>query len=146
MGRYGELGWLRRPRAHDREIVLEALDQVGLLAHKDSSIGALSGGQQQRVFFARALAQQAELYLLDEPFVNIDLVTEHSLVRLLQNMAHADKTIVVIHHDVHTVRHYFDSALLLNARTIAHGPAMDVITSVHLQSAYGQRYMSSVTP
>lgn len=140
MGRYGKLGWLRRPGAEDRRIVAEALEQVDLLAHAQSPIGCLSGGQQQRVFFARALAQQARIYLLDEPFVNIDEATECALVSLLQACARSGNTVVVVHHDLQTVRTYFDEALLLNVKKIAYGPVEQVVTSSYLNRAYGNKY------
>ncbi|MCX5924702.1 MAG: ABC transporter ATP-binding protein [Candidatus Dependentiae bacterium] len=140
MGRYGKLGWLRRPGAEDKRCVLEALEQVDLQAHAYKPIGQLSGGQQQRVFFARALAQQAELYLLDEPFVNIDGATEHTLVCILQELTRHGKTVLVVHHDLHTVRAYFESALLLNVQVLAQGSVDQIITPACLQRAYGGRY------
>jgi len=143
MGRYGKLGWLKRPTLHDKRIVMDAIEQVDLSSCMHMPIGLLSGGQQQRVFFARALAQQADLYLLDEPFVNIDLVTENALVRLLQNMTRAGKTAIVVHHDVHTVCTYFDCAALLNVHMVAYGPVSDVVTAPHFRSAYGERYITA---
>lgn len=143
MGRYGKLGWLRRPGNVDRQIVLESLARVGLTDYTDRSIGCLSGGQQQRVFFARALAQQADIYLFDEPFVNIDGATEYMLVRLLQDIAHSGKTVVVVHHDLYTVRTYFDTALLLNVKKIAYGPVDQVVTAAYVDMAYGNRYLAA---
>jgi len=140
MGRYGSLGWFARPKQHDKEIVIDALRQVNLEALAQKPIGSLSGGQQQRVFFARALAQQAEVYLLDEPFANIDAATEQILVYILQQLAASGKTVLVVHHDLHTVRTYFKTALLLKNRKIAYGPVEQVVTSVYLDQAYGNRY------
>jgi manganese/zinc/iron transport system ATP- binding protein len=137
MGRYGHLGWLRRPRKIDYEIVAQALESVDLTAHASTPIAYLSGGQQQRVFLARALAQQADIYLLDEPLVNLDMVTERALVRVLQDLAAQGKTVLVIHHDLHTVRRYFDTALLLNIKKIAYGPANMVMADSYLARAYG---------
>ncbi len=143
MGRYGSLGWFKRPTALDKEMVIDALRQVDLEAFAQKPIGSLSGGQQQRVFFARALAQQAEIYVLDEPFANIDAATEQVLVGILQQLAAIGKTVLVVHHDLHTVRTYFKTALLLRNRTIAYGPVEQIITPFYLDQAYGNRYYTA---
>jgi manganese/zinc/iron transport system ATP- binding protein len=139
MGRYGRLGWVRRPRRADRRAADEALRQVGMdgLAHRQ--ISQLSGGQQQRVFLARALVQEAELYLMDEPFQGVDATTEHAIVELLRTLRERGKTIVAVHHDLQTVPEYFDRVALLNVRKIAGGPVDEVFTEENLRLTYGGR-------
>ena len=139
MGRYGRLGLFRRPRASDRDRAAEAMRQVGIADLADRQISQLSGGQQQRVFLARALAQDADLYLMDEPFVGVDAKTEAAIVELLREMRRRGKTVIVVHHDLGTVREYFDSALLLNLRMVASGPMEEVLTDELLQQTYGGR-------
>lgn len=138
MGRYPSLGWIRRPRRHDREIVAECLARVGMSAFADRQIGALSGGQRQRVFVARALAQQADVLVLDEPFAGIDARTESALLRLFADLRDREgRSLIVVHHDLQTVRAAFDWVLLLNVRAIACGPAHAVMTPENLHRAYG---------
>lgn len=139
MGRYGHLGWFRRPGARDRERAMEALAQVGMdhLAHRQ--IGQLSVGQQQRVFVARALAQDARLYLMDEPFAGVDATTERALIDVLQRLKAAGRTVIVVHHDLQTVPLYFDWVTLLNVRCVAWGPVMDVFTEDRIRQTYGER-------
>ena len=139
MGRYGRLGLFRRPRASDRDRAEEAMRQVGIADLAGRQISQLSGGQQQRVFLARALAQDADLYLMDEPFAGVDAKTEAAIVELLRDMRRRGKTVIVVHHDLGTVRQYFDSALLLNLRMIASGPMDEVLTDQLLQQTYGGR-------
>ncbi len=143
MGRYGHLGWFARPTKHDIQEVMIALDQVGLTHYKDHHISQLSGGQQQRIFLARALVQHASLYVLDEPFVGIDAVTEKTMVDILQQLRNQGKTIIVVHHDLHTVEHYFDWLLLLNTTCVAFGPVTAVFTHHNLAAAYGVQPLSS---
>ena len=139
MGRYGALGWLRRPGSKERKLALEALEKVGMqdLAHRQ--ISQLSGGQQQRVFLARALVQDAQIYFMDEPFQGVDATTERAIVTLLQELRAAGKTLVVVHHDLQTVVDYFDWVTLLNVRRIASGPVEDVFTEKNLRLTYGGR-------
>jgi manganese/zinc/iron transport system ATP- binding protein len=139
MGRYGALGWLRRPGRHERTLALEALEKVGMHAFADRQISQLSGGQQQRVFLARALVQDAQLYFMDEPFQGVDATTERAIVILLQSLRAAGKTVVVVHHDLQTVPEYFDWVTLLNVRRIASGPVAEVFTEHNLRLAYGGR-------
>jgi manganese/zinc/iron transport system ATP- binding protein len=139
MGRYGALGWIRRPGRRERELALEALDKVGMRAFADRQISQLSGGQQQRVFLARALVQDAQVYLMDEPFQGVDAVTERAIVTLLQELRAAGKTVVVVHHDLQTVPEYFDWVTLLNVRRVASGPVHQVFTEQNLRLAYGGR-------
>jgi len=139
MGRYGHLGWFKRPSAHDRQRCQEALDAVGLREFATRHISQLSGGQQQRVFIARALVQDAMILLLDEPFVGVDAVTERDIISILKQLKNQGKTIVVVHHDLHTLHDYFDWALLLNVRLINCGPVSEVITPDSLKTAFGGR-------
>jgi manganese/zinc/iron transport system ATP- binding protein len=139
MGRYGALGWLRRPGRREQEMALDALDKVGMKAFAGRQISQLSGGQQQRVFLARALAQDAQIYFMDEPFQGVDATTERAIVTLLQELRAAGKTVVVVHHDLQTVPEYFDWVTLLNVRRIAGGPVAEVFTEANLRLAYGGR-------
>ena len=133
MGRYGMLGWLRPVTA------IDYLDQVGMADFADRQISRLSGGQQQRVFVARALAQEADLYFLDEPFAGVDAATEKTLIDVLRRLRDQGKTAVIVHHDLATVTDYFDDVLLLNGEVIASGAAKDTMTVENLQRAYGGR-------
>jgi len=139
MGLYGQIGWCLPVRRKHREAAREALRRVGIadLAHRQ--ISQLSGGQQQRTFLARALVQDADLYLMDEPFAAVDAATEKAIVRILREMKRAGKTALVIHHDLQTVPDYFDYVVLLNMRVVAHGPTAEVFTPDNLQKTYGGR-------
>lgn len=139
MGRYGHLNWMRRPGKNDRRKAMEALDKVGLADFSGRQISQLSGGQQQRVFLARALVQEASLYFMDEPFQGVDATTERAVIKLLHDLRNDGKTVVVVHHDLQTVREYFDWVTLLNVRRIASGPVADVFTEENLRLAYGGR-------
>ncbi|HEX6962151.1 MAG TPA: metal ABC transporter ATP-binding protein [Lacipirellula sp.] len=139
MGTYGRLGWFRRPRRADRELADRCLEEVGMRAYSRRQIRQLSGGQQQRVFLARALAEQARVYFLDEPFAGVDAATESAIVSLLQAMRSEHKTVFVVHHDLQTVRDYFDWVILLNMRLVAAGPVDETFTPENLQKTYGGR-------
>jgi manganese/zinc/iron transport system ATP- binding protein len=139
MGRYGELGWLRRPGRREREAARRALEQVGIEHLAGRQISQLSGGQQQRTFLARALVQDARLYLMDEPFQGVDATTERAIVELLQELRANGRTVVAVHHDLQTVQEYFDSVALFNVRKIASGPVDEVFTEENLRLAYGGR-------
>jgi manganese/zinc/iron transport system ATP- binding protein len=139
MGRYGHLGLIKRPGKRDREIARECLEKVHMLPYADRQIANLSGGQQQRVFLARALAQESDLYLMDEPFSGVDAATESAIVTLLHELKARGKTIIVVHHDLPTARSYFDMLLLINMRIIAFGPTKEVFTAELLQATYGGR-------
>ena len=139
MGRYGDLGWLRRPGRREREQALAALEKVGMADFRDRQISQLSGGQQQRVFLARALVQDARVYFMDEPFQGVDARTETAIVELLKELRGQGRTVLVVHHDLQTVRDYFDWILLLNVRRIAAGPVDEVFTEEILREAYGGR-------
>ena len=139
MGTYGRLGWFRRPGRKERETANQCLDQVGMRSFARRQISQLSGGQQQRVFLARALAEEAKVYFLDEPFAGVDAATETAIVNLLQSMRSAGKTVFVVHHDLQTVRDYFDYVILLNMRLVACGPVDATFTNENLQKTYGGR-------
>jgi manganese/zinc/iron transport system ATP- binding protein len=137
MGRYGKLGLFKRPRKVDREVALDSLRKVDMESFKDRQISQLSGGQQQRVFLARALAQQADLYFMDEPFAGVDAATEKTIIKLLREMSERGNTVVVVHHDLQSVPQYFDWVIMLNMRLIASGPTENTFTSDLLQETYG---------
>jgi len=139
MGMYGELGWFRRPGAEHRRRAMDALAQVGMADHFDRQISRLSGGQQQRVFLARALAQNADLYFMDEPFAGVDAATEKAIAALLRDLRDRGRTVIVVHHDLQTVPEYFDWVIMLNLRLIACGPVQEAFTSANLQATYGGR-------
>jgi len=139
MGTYGRLGWVRRPGKGENEVARRCLDQVGMSGFANRQISQLSGGQQQRVFLARALAQQAQVYFMDEPFAGVDAATESAIVELLRELRNEGKTVFVVHHDLETVREYFDYVVLLNMRVVAHGPVKEVFTPENLQKTYGGR-------
>jgi manganese/zinc/iron transport system ATP- binding protein len=137
MGMQRSLGLLRPVRAADRAWAMECLARVGLTAFAKRQIGALSGGQQQRVFLARALAQRAQLYVLDEPFAGVDAKTEAAIVSVLQDLRDEGAAVVAVHHDLATVPTWFDRVLLLNRRLIAAGPVAEVFTPDLLRDTYG---------
>jgi manganese/zinc/iron transport system ATP- binding protein len=137
MGRYRKRNLLKRTNKADVEIANQSIEKVGLTEFKNRQISQLSGGQQQRVFIARALAQKADLYLMDEPFAGVDAATESSILFLLQEMKNDGKTVIIIHHDLQTVSEYFDYLVLLNTRLIAKGTLQEVLTKENLSNAYG---------
>ena len=137
MGLYRQIGWCRPVTRKYKGMALEALDQVGMADYSHRQISQLSGGQQQRVFLARALAQNAELYLMDEPFAGVDAATERAIVQVLRTLKESGRTALVVHHDLQTVREYFDEMLLLNMRVVASGPVSEVFTQENLRKTYG---------
>ncbi|MBA2443629.1 MAG: metal ABC transporter ATP-binding protein [Rubrobacter sp.] len=137
MGLYGKLGWFRRPGRHERQKAMECLEKVGMADFAGRQISQLSGGQQQRVFLARALAQDAHLYLTDEPFAGVDYKTEQAIVALLRELRDAGKTVVVVHHDLGTVAEYFDRVVILNKELVAEGPVKEAFTRETVAAAYG---------
>jgi manganese/zinc/iron transport system ATP- binding protein len=137
MGRYGKLGLFKRPRKADKEVAMDSLRKVGMEAYTDRQISQLSGGQQQRVFLARSLAQQAELYFMDEPFAGVDAATETAIINILKEMSAQEKTVIVVHHDLQSVAQYFDWVILINTRLVASGPTESVFTKELLQETYG---------
>ncbi len=136
MGTYGKLGWIKRPGAKEKELAKSCIDKVGMLPFIDRQISQLSGGQQQRVFLARALAQEAEIYFMDEPFKGVDAHTEKAIVALLHELKEAGKTVIVVHHDLQTVTEYFDWVTLINLYIIASGDVRDVFTEENLKATY----------
>jgi manganese/zinc/iron transport system ATP- binding protein len=139
MGRYGRIGWLRPVSKAHKTAALRCLEEVGLADLASRQISQLSGGQQQRVFLARALAQEAELYLMDEPLAGVDAATEKSIIELLRRLRDRGKTCLVVHHDVQSIREYFDHVILLNRRIVAAGPTRDVFHEENLRKTYGGR-------
>jgi manganese/zinc/iron transport system ATP- binding protein len=137
MGRYGHLGWFKRPSRKEKEFAMECLRQVGMEDFAHRQISQLSGGQQQRVFLARALAQDAQLYFMDEPFVGVDAATEKAIITLLNNLKNQGKTVLVVHHDLNTVKEYFDWLLFLNVELVGIGKTEELFTKEYLQKTYG---------
>jgi manganese/zinc/iron transport system ATP- binding protein len=137
MGRYKRGKLFNRLTSIDKQLASEAIEKVKLTSYKDRQISQLSGGQQQRVFLARALAQGADMYVMDEPFVGVDVATEKTILELLITMKNEGKTVVIVHHDLQTVSDSFDYLVLLNTRLIAHGPTKDILTEENLQATYG---------
>lgn len=137
MGLYRKIGWCRPVTRKYKEKALEALDRVGMADRAKSQISQLSGGQQQRVFLARAIVQDADLYLMDEPFAGVDAATEKAIVAVLKELQSHGKTAIVVHHDLQTVEEYFDHLLLLNMRLVATGPVSETFTQDNLKKTYG---------
>ena len=136
LGTYPKLGLFRRPKKADKELAMECLQKVGMEEFANSQIGELSGGQQQRVFLARALAQEAEYFFLDEPFVGIDVSSEEVIINILKGLRDEGKTIFVVHHDLTKVENYFDELILLNKKLIEAGPVKEVFQPNNLEEAY----------
>jgi manganese/zinc/iron transport system ATP- binding protein len=136
MGTYGRLGWFRRPGARERRLARESLDRVGLADLASRQIGRLSGGQQQRVFLARALAQQADVYLLDEPMAGVDVRSQEGIFRVLAELRAEGRLVVVVHHDLRTAVEWFDRVALIDRRLVAAGPAAAVLTPDNLRRTY----------
>ena len=139
MGRYRMLGWFKRVSKAHKEKAREYLEMVGMQDYAKRQINQLSGGQQQRVFLARALAQEADLYFMDEPFAGVDAATETSIVEILKKLKSEGKTVFAVHHDLSTVPEYFEHVLMLNTRVIAHGKVSEVFNEENLRKTYGGR-------
>lgn len=137
MGRYGKLGLFTRPRKADKDVAMDCLRKVGMESFVNRQISQLSGGQQQRTFLARALAQQADIYFMDEPFAGVDAATEKAIINLLRSMTEQKKTVIVVHHDLQSVPQYFDYVIMLNTRLVAYGPTETVFTQDNLTATYG---------
>jgi len=144
MGLARELGLLRPVTATHRRRAFDCLDRVGMRDFADRQIGQLSGGQQQRVFLARALAQGADLYLLDEPFAGVDAATERAIIDVLKTLKAEGRTVVAVHHDLSTVRDYFDRVMMINVHKVAEGRVDEAFTEDHLQKAYGGRLAANL--
>ena len=139
MGLYGRLGWMRRPGQKEQAAAMHALEQVGMQDLAERQISQLSGGQQQRTFLARALVQDARIYLMDEPFAAVDAVTERAIITILRELRARGKTVVVVHHDLQTAAEYFDWVTLLNVEVVASGPIAETFTTDNLRQTYGGR-------
>lgn len=136
MGCYGRVGLFKRVSKEEKQKVLKAIEQVGMLEFKDRQISELSGGQQQRTFIARALVQEADIYLMDEPFQGVDSTTEKSIVEILKQLKAEGKTIIVVHHDLQTVPAYFESVALINKTVIVSGKVSEVFTQENIDVTY----------
>ena len=136
MGRYGHLGWFKRPGEKEQDMAFKVLEKVGMVEFAKKQINELSGGQQQRVFLARALIQEADIYFMDEPFVGVDAQSEKTIVKILKSMQEEGKTILVVHHDLQTLKEYFQSCLLINVKKIGFGKVSEIVTNEYLQKAY----------
>jgi len=138
LGTYPKLGMIKRPKKKEKETALTALKTVQLEEFSNRQIGELSGGQLQRVFMARVLAQDADIIVLDEPFVGIDMTSEKVIIDILKQLKEAGKTIIIVHHDLHKVSHYFDDIIILNKVLVASGPVDTTFTNKNIQAAYGE--------
>lgn len=138
MGRYRKLGFLKWTRKEDLKLAYQALEKVEMVGYADRQISKLSGGQQQRIFIARALLQDADLYLMDEPFAGVDMATEKALIALFNDLKSQGKTLFIVHHDLNTVEQYFDWIILLNTCLIASGPTSQEFHSENIKRAYGR--------
>ena len=137
MGTYPKLKWWQRVGVLEKANTYKALEKVAMADYAHTPISDLSGGQQQRVFLARALAQNAEIYLLDEPFAGVDIASEQTIMQVLKSMRESGKTVVVVHHDLYSAQHYFDDVILLNKRLIGAGTASEMLQTKYLSQAYG---------
>lgn len=140
MGTYGKLGWIKRPGKREIADAHAALEKVGMNEFSGRQISELSGGQQQRTFLARALVQNADLYLMDEPFAGVDATTEKAILQVMRELKNDGKTLAVVHHDLNTVLNYFDWACLLNIKLIQYGKSEDVLSERYLKLAYGDKF------
>jgi manganese/iron transport system ATP-binding protein len=137
MGRYGHMGFFRRPRPRDREAVAAALDRVGMTAYRQRQIGELSGGQRKRVFLARALAQEGQVILLDEPFTGVDVTTEEQIIALLRELRDEGRVMLVSTHNLGSVPEFCDRTILVKGTVLAHGETDEVFTRANLERAFG---------
>ncbi|QKY70695.1 metal ABC transporter ATP-binding protein [Lentibacillus sp. CBA3610] len=137
MGLYGKIGWLKRPSKTHRAQAMSALEKMGMKDYANRQISQLSGGQQQRVFLARALVQEADIYFMDEPLAGVDAGTERAIMEILKELKSAGKTVMVVHHDLQTVEHYFDHVLLLNRTVLHYGKTEETFTKENIADAYG---------
>lgn len=138
MGRYGHLGWFKRPSKKDKEIAKQMLLKVGMPTFANRQISQLSGGQRQRVFLARALAQEADIYIMDEPLAGVDMKTERIIMQLLRGLVKKGNTVLVVHHDLQTVEEYFDDVVFLNREILANGPVEEIFTEENIEETYRQ--------
>lgn len=139
MGRYPYLSMFGRPGPTDTEIAIKSLEKLEMIKYKDTQIRNLSGGQQQRIFLARALAQQSDIYFMDEPFVGVDAKTEAAIFKLIRELKDEGKTILIVHHDLSRIKDYFDELILINQTLVAAGPTETVFTKENIERTYGGR-------
>ncbi len=139
MGLYGKIGWCKPVTKHYKNLAMFAMERVGMADYAHRQISQLSGGQQQRIFLARALAQDAQIYFMDEPFVGVDAATEKAIVTILHDLKSKGKTVLIVHHTLQTVKQYFDSLIMLNMRIVATGLTKNVFTQENLHKTYGGR-------
>lgn len=142
MGRYGKVGWLKRVGKIDKEKTREAIRMVEMEEFSDRQISQLSGGQQQRVFLARALVQEADIYFMDEPFQGVDNKTEKSIIKILKKLRDENKTVIVVHHDLQTVKEYFDYVTFINVSVVASGPVEEIFTPENIEKTYKNKKLS----
>ena len=142
MGRYGKVGWLKRVGKIDKEKTREAIKMVEMEEFSDRQISQLSGGQQQRVFLARALVQEADIYFMDEPFQGVDNKTEKSIIKILKKLRDENKTVIVVHHDLQTVKEYFDYVTFINVSVVASGPVVEIFTPENIEKTYKNKKLS----
>ena len=142
MGRYGKVGWLKRVGKIDKEKTREAIKMVEMEEFSDRQISQLSGGQQQRVFLARALVQEADIYFMDEPFQGVDNKTEKSIIKILKKLRDENKTVIVVHHDLQTVKEYFDYVTFINVSVVASGPVEEIFTLENIEKTYKNKKLS----
>ena len=136
MGRYSHMGWFKRPSKEDKDIALNALKAMKMIKFKDRQISQLSGGQRQRVFLARAMAEEADIYIMDEPLQGIDIKTEALIMETIKNLQQKGKTFLIVHHNISTVPDYFDHVIMLNQTIQASGSVNDVLTEGNIKNTY----------
>ena len=141
MGRYVHCGWIKRPNKSDKKKALDAIEKIGLSQYRDRQISQLSGGQKQRVFIARAIASDANIYFMDEPLAGVDKKTEGIIMEFLRDSQKMGKTSIVVHHDLNTIKKYFDHLVIINKRIIAQGLVNNVFTSENIEMAFGGEFL-----
>lgn len=141
MGRYVHCGWIKRPNKIDKKKALDAIEKIGLSQYRDRQISQLSGGQKQRVFIARAIASDANIYFMDEPLAGVDKKTEGIIMEFLRDSQKMGKTSIVVHHDLNTIKKYFDYLVIINKRIIAQGLVNNVFTSENIEMAFGGEFL-----
>ncbi|MDY5306048.1 metal ABC transporter ATP-binding protein [Fusobacterium gastrosuis] len=139
MGCYGRVGFLKKINKTEKKNVERVIEKVGLTEFKERQISKLSGGQQQRAFLARAILQNAEIYLMDEPFQGVDSKTEKAIVEILKELKKSGKTLIVVHHDLQTVTSYFDTVAFINKTIVAAGPVEDVFNEENIEKTYKKK-------
>ncbi len=138
MGRYVHKGWVKRPDKEDHKIAMSALREMKMEAFRNRQISELSGGQRQRVFLARAICQDADIYIMDEPLQGIDITTEKLIIKTIKSLQEQGKTFLVVHHNLDTVKEYFDHVVIMNKTIVASGKISEVWTSENIDKAYNE--------